>query len=68
MASYFYCSGVAEVSAFAVQCSEAFQTYQPPAEETILLSELVAHGIYYGLFYGCILFIFCQIKKAIEAD
>lgn len=68
MASYFYCSGIAEASEFVVQCSEALQTYQPPAEQTVLLSELVAQGIYWALFYGVIFFVFSQIKKAIEAN
>lgn len=68
MASYFYCPGIAEASAFAVQCSEAMQTYQPPVEDSVLLSELVAQGIYWALMYGSLFFIFSQIKKAIEAD
>ncbi|WP_397378579.1 hypothetical protein [Pseudomonas sp.] len=68
MASYYFCPGIAEASAFAVQCSEAMQSYQPPVEQTVLLSELVAQGIFWGLTYASIFFIFSQIKKAIEAD
>lgn len=68
MATNFYCPGIAqlETEANRVTCSETLQV--TPAADPVKLSELVAEGIYWGLTYWALFFIFRQIKKAIETD
>lgn len=66
MATTFYCPGTAhlETEANRVTCSETLHV--TPAGDPVKLSELVGEGIYWGLVYWSLFFIFNQIKKAIE--
>lgn len=66
MATNFYCPGIAqlETEANRVTCSETLQV--TPAADPVKASELVGQGIYWGLFYWALFFVFYQIKKAIE--
>jgi hypothetical protein len=65
MSFAFVCSGDAQVTAQIVQCSVAIQALEAPIEP-VLLSELVGQGIYWGITYWALFFVFKQIKNAIE--
>jgi hypothetical protein len=65
MSFAFVCPGDAQVTALTVQCSVALQALESPLEP-VMLSELVAQGIQWGLTYWALFFIYGQIKKAIE--
>lgn len=69
MGFYFYCPGEVVANASTVQCSETLQAYEPPFDgDPVVLSELIGQGIYWGLTYWALFFIFGQIKKAIEGN
>lgn len=66
MPAYFYCPGESTATAQQVQCSTEFQLYTPPNEALIDWGQVTAEGIYWGLLYWSLFFIFGQIKKAID--
>lgn len=65
MASYFYCPGVASVSATTVECLQGIQTYTPPEFEWFTAENFqLVLGVV--LAYWAVIFVFSQIKKLIE--
>ncbi len=67
MSFAFVCPADAQVTAQTVQCSVAIQALEAPMEP-VLLSELVGQGIFWGLTYWALFFVFKQLKNAIESD
>jgi len=63
MAVYFYCPGQAEYSSTQLTCSVPLELHQ---ESPIDWAGLTGEVIHYVLLYSAIIFVFLQIKKAIE--
>lgn len=65
MASYFYCPGVANVSATTVECVTGIQTYTPPEFEWLTRDNFNA---LFGVIatYWALIFVYRQLVKLIE--
>jgi len=62
---YFYCPGVANVTATTVECNTVIQSYTPPEYEWLTQENFqLVLGVF--LSYWALIFVFKQLVKLIE--